>query len=117
MPQLKQKDFDLELKYLELKGENILRNQSQLGNSMEATSKEEPCDSYISMLIQIQVHKWNCKIDLIIQDEKFELIALIDSRANSNCIQEGLIPTKYYEKILRMIRECRGQKLIVKYKL
>ena len=72
MPQLKQKDFDLELKYLELKGENILRNQSLSGNSTEATSKEEPCDSYISMLIQIQVHKWNCKIDLIIQDEKFE---------------------------------------------
>ena len=28
-----------------------------------------------------------------------EIVALIDSGADMNCIQEGLIPVKYYEKI------------------
>ena len=28
-----------------------------------------------------------------------EIVALIDSEAYMNCIQEGLIPVKYYEQI------------------
>ena len=27
-----------------------------------------------------------------------EIVALIDSKADMNCIQEGLIPVKYYEQ-------------------
>ena len=34
-----------------------------------------------------------------------EIVALIDSGSNMNCIQEGLILTQYYEKI--------GQELFV----
>ena len=58
--------FDLELKYLELKGENILRNQNRLEHQIETPSKAEHSDSYINLLTQILVHKWHCKIDLVI---------------------------------------------------
>ena len=69
------------------------------------------------MLTWILVHKWHSTIDLIIQYERFKLIALIDLGADSNYIQEGLIPIKYYEKTLESLGSAGGQKLIVKYKL
>ena len=46
-------------------------------------------------LKKIISHKWYSKINLIIKDKIFELVALIDSGADLNCIQEGLIPTQY----------------------
>ena len=49
-------------------------------------------------LKKIISHKWYSKINLIIKDTNFELVASIDSGADLNCIQEGLTPTQYYEK-------------------
>ena len=44
-------------------------------------------------------------------------IALIDSSANMNCIQEGLIPLKYYEKSSKRITQANGENLIINYKI
>ena len=43
--------------------------------------------------------KWFTKIKIVVSsDYHFTVIAMIDSGANMNCIQEGLIPSKYFEK-------------------
>ena len=42
---------------------------------------------------------------------------LIDSRADMNCIQEGLIPLKYYEKPSERLTQANGEKLIINYKI
>ena len=48
-------------------------------------------------------------------------IALIDSGAYMNCIQEGLqeglIPLKYYEKLSERLTQANSEKLLINYKL
>ena len=45
------------------------------------------------------------------------MIALIDSGANMNCIQVGLIPTQYYEKTGQELFVANKEKLDIEYKL
>ena len=53
----------------------------------------------MSLIDRVIFQKEHIEITLVI-NKKFSLtdIALIDSGADMNCIQEGLIPLKYYEK-------------------
>ena len=44
-------------------------------------------------------------------------VALIDSGADMNCIQEGLIPLKYFEKSSEKLTQANGEKLIINYKI
>ena len=44
-------------------------------------------------------------------------VALIDSGVDRNCIQEGLIPLKYYEKSFERLTQANGEKLIINYKV
>ena len=55
--------------------------------------------NFLNLIDRVIFQKWHIEITLVINKE-FSLteIALIDSGANMNCIQEGLIPLKYYEK-------------------
>ena len=54
---------------------------------------------------------------LKIYDFKITLKALIDTGADQNCIQEGLIPTKYFEKTTEGLRGANNNKLKINYKL
>ena len=66
----------------------------------------------------ITSRKQYVKIKLLIgYNYKKEFIALNDSGADLNCIQEGLIPTKYFQKTSHILREVSGRKLDIKYKL
>ena len=43
--------------------------------------------------------KWFTKFKIVVShDYHFTIIAMIDSDADMNCIQEGLIPSKYFVK-------------------
>ena len=43
--------------------------------------------------------KWFTKVKInVSHDYHFTIIAMIDSDADMNCIQEGLIPSKYFVK-------------------
>ena len=46
-----------------------------------------------------------------------EIVALIDSGSNMNCIQEGLILTQYYEKTGQELFATNKGKLDIEYKL
>ena len=59
----------------------------------------------------IITHKWHIEVKLVIKGEIFTTIALIDSGADVNCIQEGLIPTQYYEKTLEKVTSANGSKM------
>ena len=50
-------------------------------------------------------------------DFKLETIALLDRGADNNCIREGIVPTKYYEKIYEKLSGANGTSLKVNYKL
>ena len=53
---------------------------------------------------------------LKIYDFKITLKALIDIGADQNCIQEGLIPTKYFEKTIDGLRGANNNGLKNNYK-
>lgn len=85
--------IEIELKLLELQGHMIIQNQHMLASSSknrEETNEEVIVstneDPYINKIEKMISHKWCSKINLIIKDNFFELVALIDSRAYLNCI-------------------------------
>ncbi|MFS7896231.1 putative retropepsin, aspartic peptidase domain superfamily, DNA/RNA polymerase superfamily [Helianthus anomalus] len=62
--------------------------------------------------------KWLVKITLLIENSfKKDFIALIDSGADLNCLREGLIPTKYFEKTTQVLKAANKKDMGVKYKL
>ena len=72
----------------------------------------------LSLINRVIFQKWHTEITLIINKE-FSLtkIALIDSGADMNCIQEGLIPLNYCEKSSEKLTQANGEKLIINYKI
>ena len=73
---------------------------------------------FINHINKVNFQKWFVTITMVINDEyHLNSIALIDSGADQNCIQEGLIPTKYYEKTSERLSAANGSKLNIKYKL
>ncbi|GAV87015.1 Peptidase_A3 domain-containing protein, partial [Cephalotus follicularis] len=57
-------------------------------------------------------------ITITIQDSfKLQTTALIDSGAQMNCIREGLIPTKYFEKTKQKLSTANGENLRVNFKV
>ncbi|GAV86227.1 RVP domain-containing protein, partial [Cephalotus follicularis] len=68
--------------------------------------------------LRITYQNWNIKIIITIQDSfKLQTIALIDSGAETNCIQEELIPTKFFEKTEQELSTAKGESLSVKFKI
>ena len=79
---------------------------------------EKDRQNFLSLIDRVIFQKWHIKITLVINKE-FSLteIALIDSGADMNCIQEGLIPFKYYKKSSERLTQANGEKLIINYKI
>ena len=60
---------------------------------------EQLAQNFLETISRINFQKWHSKVQIIInKDFEFEVIALIDSKADLNCIQEGIIPSKYFRK-------------------
>lgn len=70
------------------------------------------------MMQVITSHKWhiNCT-DLIDNHLPITGIAMIDSDADKSCIQEGLIPLKYFEKTTHIVKSASIHALDIKHKL
>ena len=70
--------------------------------------------NFLSLIDRVIFPKWYIEITLVINKE-FSLteIALIDLGVDMNCIQEGLIPFKYYEKSSARLKQANGENLII----
>ncbi|GAV80666.1 LOW QUALITY PROTEIN: hypothetical protein CFOL_v3_24126, partial [Cephalotus follicularis] len=67
---------------------------------------------------RITYQKWHINITIVIQDSfKLQTIPLIYSGTQMNCIQEGLIPTKFFEKTKQRLSTANGENLSVKFKI
>ena len=84
----------------------------------DTLDKDSNKQNFLSSIDRVIFEKWHIEITLVINKE-FSLteIALIDSGADMNCIQEGLIPLKYYEKSFERLTQANGEKLIINYKI
>uniref|UniRef100_A0A7N0V3I5 CCHC-type domain-containing protein n=1 Tax=Kalanchoe fedtschenkoi TaxID=63787 RepID=A0A7N0V3I5_KALFE len=102
---------------------------TEIRNLNETTDSEDNacCSSYNDSL---NVLKGNDLIEFLqsIKDKELrsklidsmdipKLIALIDSGADVSVIQEGLIPTKYFEKTTHSLRHAGGEKLQIDFKI
>ena len=75
-------------------------------------------DNFVNSMTIVQKQEWYTKITLKIDpDYQSTFIALIDSRADLNCIQEGLIPTVYFVKTSQKLSTASNVPLKVQYKI
>ena len=66
-------------------------------------------NSQLSLIHKLIPPKWFTKVKIVISpDYHFTVIAMIDSGADMNCIQEGLIPSKYFEKSTERLVSTNG---------
>jgi hypothetical protein len=72
----------------------------------------------ISLINKVCPPKWSVKVHIVVaQDYAFDVIALIDFDADLKCIQEGLLPSKYFEKSTQRLNSTTGTKLQINYEL
>ena len=75
-------------------------------------------NSQLNLVNKLLPPKWFTKVKIIVShDYHFTVIAMIDSGADMNCIQEGLIPSKYFEKSTERLVFADGSQMKIKYEL
>ncbi|GAV69326.1 LOW QUALITY PROTEIN: zf-CCHC domain-containing protein/MP domain-containing protein, partial [Cephalotus follicularis] len=93
-------------------------SSSSSDKEIEQIDQGETSTKFINLIEKITYQKWHVNINITIQDSfKLQTIALIDSGAQMNCIQEGLIPTKYFEKTKQKLSTANGENLRVNFKV
>ena len=107
--------------------ENTLHQDNEQGTSSQNPSDGET-DNPIKDMVQegkfletinrINFQKWHSKVRIVIdKDFEFEVIALIDSGADLNCIQEGIIPSKYFKKTRERLTSASGGRMKIEFKI
>ena len=80
--------------------------------------QEESNKKFLETINRINFQKWHSKVRIVIsKDFEFEVIALIDSSADLNCIQEGTILSKYFKKIRERLTSASGGKMQIEFKI
>ncbi|GAV91087.1 LOW QUALITY PROTEIN: zf-CCHC domain-containing protein, partial [Cephalotus follicularis] len=93
-------------------------SSSSSDKDIEQIDQVETSTKFINLIERITYQKCHVNITVTIQDSfKLQTIALIDSGAQMNCIQEGLIPTKYFEKTKQKLSTANGENLRVNFKV
>ncbi|CAL9002903.1 unnamed protein product [Prunus brigantina] len=82
-------------------------------------SDEEPSDNQqvVNLIRQVNFRKWYSKVTIFVKNFEFTTVALFDSGADLNCIQEGLIPTKFYQKSRESLSTASGKSLQLNFEL
>ena len=79
--------------------------------------KDEYKDEFLNIIDRMIFQKWYTKITLVIHKEfSLTIVALVESGADMNSIQKGLIPSKYYESTTDKLTQANGDKLKISNK-
>ena len=72
----------------------------------------------LALVNKILPPKWFTKVKIVVSpDYHFVVIAMINYGADMNCIQEELIPSKYFEKSTERLVSANGSQMKIKYEL
>ena len=84
----------------------------------KSSYKDEYKDECLNIIDKMIFQKWYTEITLVVH-KVFSLIVvtLVDSGVDMNCIQEGLIPSKYYESTTDRLTQANGDRLKISNKL
>ncbi|KAH1249428.1 hypothetical protein GmHk_05G012775 [Glycine max] len=93
-------------------------SDSESANNSEENQPENlEDDMFMGLINKIKIQKFYINIKIIINDFVLETMALFDTGADSNCILEGLIPTKFFEKTSEKLSTANGSNLKINFKL
>jgi hypothetical protein len=112
---LKEENQELKQDVNLLKIEHKLKSAASSPNDSEAEPEPKPEDTPPQF-------EENCislinRIHIKIQDFELSVVVLIDTGADLNCIQEGLVPTKYYSKSKENLRSANGSKMQITFEI
>ena len=114
------KQIKLQIEELKFFNQNIDIRLTNLEHQKEVLTSEtnEDLETFVHSTTIVQKQRWYTKITLKINpDYQATLIALIDSGADLNCIQEELIPTVYFVKTSQRLSTASNDPLKVQYKI
>ena len=75
-------------------------------------------NSQLNLFNKLLPPNWFTKAKIVVShDYHFIVIALIDFGTDMNCIQKGLIPSKYFEKSIERLVSANGSQMKIKYEL
>ena len=91
-------------------------NHEEVPKSSQANDEE--ADAYLNTVNKVIFQRWEVSLTIVIKNKfAIDIVALIDSGATSNCLQEGLVPIKFCEKTKESLFGANGKRLVIKYKL
>ena len=114
------KQIKIQIEELKLFNQNIDSRITNLEHQKEVLTSEtnEDLETFVHSMTIVQKQRWYTKITLKINPSYQEtFIALIDSGADLNCIQEELIPTVYFVKTSQRLSTASNDPLKVQYKI
>jgi len=120
---LKEENQELKQDVNLLKIEHKLKSAASSPNDSEAESEPKLEDTplfeekILSLINRIYIKKWYSKVRIKIQDFELSVVVLIGTGADLNCIQEGLVPTKYYSKTKETLRSANGSKMQITFEI
>ena len=113
-------DLQVEIKQIKTQIEELkiyTQNIETQKDSLTPQTSEE-LENFVNSMNIVQKQRWYTKITLKINPGFHStFIALIDSEAYLNCIQEGLIPTVYFVKTSQRLSRASNVPLKVQYKI
>ena len=118
--QMEIKQIKTQIDELKLYTHNIDVRITNLENKKETLTNQtyEEVETFVNSMTIVQKQRWYSKITLKINPHfQSTSIALIDSGADLNCIQEGLIPTVYFVKTSQRLSTASNDPLKVQYKI
>ncbi|KAL4199070.1 hypothetical protein AMTRI_Chr03g49360 [Amborella trichopoda] len=97
--------------------DNLVHTYKNTPESSGVKIKEDDTTS-VNILNKVITQKWFVLIKIVINNEyDFQSLALIDSGADLNCLNKGLILTKYFDKTTQILNTADGSRLYIKHKL
>ena len=78
----------------------------------------ESSQLFVNTITKMIRQKWHIKIGIFIKlDFSKNIITLVDSGADINCVQEGLTPTIYSEKTYQGVVSASSKPLAIDFKI
>jgi hypothetical protein len=96
----------------------IEEDKLQEDDEIEFLTKSNPTDLFINLIDKVIFQKWYTEVQIVVNKEYyFTIVTLLDLGAYSNCIQEELIPAKYYERTTERLSQASGTSLSIDFGL
>ena len=79
---------------------NLVDNYENLEEVPKSSqTNDEETETYLNIVSSVIFQRWEVSLTIVIKNKfAIDIVALIDSDATLNCLQEGLVPIKFYFK-------------------